>query len=313
MKVTDLVGLSLAAVYNQSKEGGHFNQENCKQMNETVMQNPEQQNEKMQSLLASFRQVGLPLLRVLAEVPAEGRDGSAPLSEAERVAHFNALVDSTVHLSQEMAKAVGAHETDLEAAVRWALSGSASQVVAANYRATGKPMANDEASRLAGLAIQLQEKFKTQIPAGGETAPNTLATFRAKVMESMVPVIGAVAQYAFGRGEHELLAEVADKLVKMADQVTRTLAAPGSTAEQWRLLCWNVLRAAGQIYSESHYAEADRILYMAPDERAAYLAQHGTNIPMTQVWQAFNQRMAMLATLATYLEVPETAQLEKQE
>ncbi len=266
-------------------------------------------NARMQTLLASFRQIGMPLLQVLAE---NGGQQDQQVPEAEKTQKFAELVDSAIHLSVEMAKEIGASETELEPAVRWALSGSASQVVAAGFRATGKAMTAEEATHLAALAGQLQEKFKSQIPAGGESVPNTVATFRAKMMEAMVPVIGAVAQYAFGRGEHELLAEVCERLVKMADQVTRAVAEPGSTPEQWRLLCWNILRAAGQIYAESHYAEADRILYMAADDRAAYLAQHGTNIPMTQVWQAFNQRMAMLATLATYLDVPASAQLETQ-
>jgi len=264
--------------------------------------------QRMQTVLASFRQIGLPLLQVLAE----GKPDSGEEVANNKSQHFAALVDSAIHLSRELAKEIGVEEAALDPSVRWALAGSASQVIAASFRASGRPMTTEEATLLAGLAAQLQEKFKSQIPAGGETLPNTVVTFRSKMMEAMVPVIGAVAQYAFGRGEHELLAEVAERLVKMADQVTRTLAEAGSTPEQWRLLCWNILRAAGQIYTECHYAEADRILYMASDERAAYLAQHGTNIPMTQVWQAFNQRMAMLATLATYLDVPASAQLEQQ-
>lgn len=266
---------------------------------------------RMQTLLASFRQIGMPLLQVLAEGTGQDQQKNESADQA-KAQQFGELVDSAIQLSVEMAKEIGASETELEPAVRWALSGSASQVVAASYRATGKAMTAEEAVHLAGLAGQLQDRFKSQIPVGGESIPNTVATFRAKMMEAMVPVIGAVAQYSFGRGEHELLAEVCERLVKMSDQVTRSVAEPGSTPEQWRLLCWNILRAAGQIYAESHYAEADRILYMAPDDRAAYLAQHGTNIPMTQVWQAFNQRMAMLATLATYLDVPSSAQLETQ-
>ncbi|MFA5040571.1 MAG: hypothetical protein WC464_02935, partial [Bdellovibrionales bacterium] len=117
-------------------------------------------------------------------------------------------------------------------------------------------------------------------------------------------------QYSFGRSEHALLAEVAEKLIKTADQVTRALAPTGATPEEWRLLCWHVLKAAGQVYMESHFAEADRLLYMPAEERAAYFAQYGQVVPMQQVWQAFNQRMAMLATLATYLDVPEAARLD---
>lgn len=261
---------------------------------------------RLQTLLAAFRQVGMPLLQTLAET-ASGKTG-APTASQEQ---FGSLIDSTVRLSRELAKEIGAEEEALDPAVRWALAGSASQVVAASFRATGEAMDEAAAQKIVAIAASLQEKFKSQIPAGGETLPNTVATFRAKMMEAMVPVIGAVAQYAFGRAEHELLAEVAERLVKTADQVTRALAAPGLTPEEWRLLCWNILRAAGQIYTESHYSEADRLLYMNPEDRASYFAQHGDQVPMAQVWQSFNQRMAMLATLATYLEVPETARFDE--
>lgn len=264
----------------------------------------------MQKLLAAFRQIGLPLLQALAEVSG-GQDKDKEKQEFSPE-KFKELIDNTIFLSRALAEEIGTAEESLEPAVRWALAGSASQVVAASFRAAGAPMKEESMTKLAGMVSTLQEKFKSQIPAGGETIPNTVATFRAKMMEAMVPVIGAVAQYAFGRAEHELLDEVAERLVKMSDQVTRTLAASGSTPEQWRFLCWNVLRAAGQLYTESHYAEADRLLYMDPEERSAYFAQHGQEVPMTQVWQGFHQRMAMLATLATYLEVPETARLEAQ-
>lgn len=277
-------------------------------MADNDVQKPETEA-RLQSLLATFRQIGMPLLQSVAEVSGSKEEGAAAAIDP---AQFTSLVDSTITLSRELAREIGADEADLDPAVRWALAGSASQVVAASFRATGAPLKEEDARRMAETAATLQTKFKTQIPSGGESIPNTVATFRAKMMESMVPVIGAVAQYAFGRAEHELLAEVAERLVKTADQVTRTLAAPGSTPEQWRMLCWNILRAAGQIYTECHYAEADRLLYMSAEDRAAYFAQHGNAVPMVQVWQAFNQRMAMLATMATYLEVPPSAHLEDQ-
>jgi hypothetical protein len=260
----------------------------------------------MQTLLLAFRQVGMPLLHALAETPAgEGQPPSPP-----KTGQLGALIDSAVVLSRELAAGMGASDDQIDAWIRWSLAGAASQLVASNYRATGQPLSEEDAKRLAGIVAELQDKFKSQIPAAFEPIPNTVATFRAKMMETLVSVVGAVAQYSFGRAEHALLAEVAERLVKTADQVTRALAAPGSTPEEWRLLCWNVLKAAGQIYTESHYAEADRLLYMNPDERAAYFAKHGNVVPMTQVWQAFNQRMAMLATLATYLEAPPTAQAD---
>jgi hypothetical protein len=263
---------------------------------------------RMQTLLTAFRQVGMPLLQVLTEAQP-GAEGAPP---AIKVEQFGALVDSTVALSQELAQQLGASGEKVDAWVRWAIAGGASQVVASRYRANGQPIPAEEAKRLASLVTDLQDRFKAMTPPGNEPMPNTVATFRAKMLETLVPVVGAVAQYSFGRAEHALLAEVAERLVRTADQVTRALAPAGSTAEEWRLLCWNVLKAAGQIYTESHYAEADRLLYMNPDERAAYFTKHGNIVPMTQVWQAFNQRMAMLATLATYLDVPASAQLDAQ-
>jgi len=268
---------------------------------------------QMQSRLTTFRQIGLPLLQALTDTAANRQAEGGAREAGPNTELFNALVDSTVTLSQKLAAKLGASEDQIDAWVRWALVGAASQVVAANFKSTGQPMAEDEADRLAAIAVDLQNRLKTPLLPASEAVPNTVATFRAKMMEAMVPVVGALAQYSFGRSEHALLAEVAEKLVKTADQVTRALAPAGSTPEQWRLLCWHVLRAAGQIYTESHYAEADRLLYMNPDERTAYFAQHGNVPPMTQVWQAFNQRMAMLATLATYLEVPSSVQPQMQE
>ncbi len=266
---------------------------------------------RLQTVLTTFRQVGMPLLQALTELQGSKAVEGKPDTELN-TDQFNALLDSAIILSQKMAAQLGASEDQIDAWVRWAMAGSASQVVASHFKATGQPLSDADAERLAAIAIELQGKFKAQIPASPEPMPNTIATFRAKMMEAMVPVVGAIAQYSFGRAEHGLLAEVAERLVKTADQVTRALAPSGSTPEQWRLLCWHVLRAAGQIYTESHYAEADRLLYMNPDDRAAYFAKHGNVPPMTQVWQAFNQRMAMLATLATYLEVPASAQLDVQ-
>ena len=264
----------------------------------------------LQAALASFRHVGKPLLQALVEASGvASADKTAAKLDGEQ---FQRLVDSAVQLSHALTKNIGAKESDLEADVRWKVVGSASQIVAASLRATGRVLSDDEVKKIADIAATLQERFNQQIPADSKAPHNTLASFRAQMMEAIVPVIGAVAQYAFGRAEHLLLAEVAEQLVRAADQVTRSLAPSGASPEEWRLLCWNVLRAAGQIYTECHFAEADRLLYMNPDDRVAYFAQHNNVVPMTQVWQAFRQRMAMLATLAMYLDVPQGAQLETQ-
>ncbi len=260
---------------------------------------------RMQNLMASFRELGLPLIQAVSE--AQAKESSSQSFDAGLL---EKLISNTVMMSQKLAAQIGASEEQADAWIRWTLAGASAQVVSSFCKTAGRPLTEEEAAHIASVAIDLQSKFKALIPAGQEKLPNTVATFRAKMLEAIVPVVGAVAQYSFGRSEHALLAEVAEKLVKTSDQITRALAPAGASPEEWRILCWNVLKAAGQIYTESHFAEADRLLYMAPEERAAYFAQHGQVVPMTQVWQAFNQRMAMLATLATYLDVPESARLD---
>jgi hypothetical protein len=262
---------------------------------------------RTQAVLTAFRQLGLPLLQAVSDAQNKQKDGEP---QALNLDALGPLVENTIMLSQKLATHAGASENDIDAWVRWSLAGAAAQVIGSAYKTSGRLMTDEEAENVATIAIGLQDKFKSQIPEGQEKLPNTVATFRAKMLEALVPVVGAVAQYSFGRSEHALLAEVAERLVKTSDQVTRALAPTGASPEEWRLLCWHVLKASGQIYAESHFAEADRLLYMDPDERAAYFAQHGQIVPMQQVWQAFNQRMAMLATLATYLEVPESARLD---
>lgn len=262
---------------------------------------------QMQNLLTTFDKVGLPLLHAISE--SQNRDGVAA-SQAPNPQNMSMLVDQTVLLSQKLSAQSGITDDAIEAWARWSLVGAAAQVVGSAFKTAGRPLTAQEIDSIVAITIDLQSKFKAQMPAGQEALPNTVATFRAKMVEAMVPVVGAVAQYSFGRSEHALLAEVSEKLVKTADQVTRALAPTGATPEEWRLLCWHVLKAAGQIYTEAHFAEADRLLYMEAAERAAYFAQYGQIVPMQQVWQAFNQRMAMLATLATYLDVPESARLD---
>lgn len=259
----------------------------------------------MQSLIATFRQLGLPLLQATCEYHNKEEKPDGLNLEA-----LGALVDSTIMLSQKIAAQAGASDAPVDAWVRWAAASASAQAIGASYRMCGRVMSEEEATKIAEVTASLQDKFKALFPAEQETVPNTVATFRAKMLEAMVPVVGAIAQYSFGRSEHALLAEVAEKLIKTADQITRTLAHPGATPEEWRLLAWQVLKAEGQVYMEAHFSEADRLLYMPAEERSAYFAEHGQIIPMQQVWQAFNQRMAMLATLAAYFELPETAMLD---
>lgn len=273
-------------------------------MEQSVVASQDHDAADLRAVVLAFRHIGAPALQALQTSSTENA------AAGQDFGRFDAIVQSAVGLSQELSDGLGAQQDSLDAWVRWSLLGASSQMASAYFQATGQVLPKDEIANLAQMAQKFQEKFKLQLTPSHEKAPNTAAAFRARLLEAMVPVVGAVARYSFGRAEHALLGEVADKIVKTADQLTRAMAAPGATVEEWRLLCWNIMRAAGQIYADAHYAEADRLLYMDADSRAAYFAQHGDKPPMKQVWQMFNQRMALLATLANYLDVPTGTEVE---
>jgi hypothetical protein len=279
-------------------------------MVETSLQtDPSGADQRLLALIATIRHVGTPLLVAVAEVAgAASKENPAAATTADP-AMFASLIDSTVNLAQAMV-AGGVDGKISQPWVRWAVVNSASQIVAAHYRATGRAMKTEESAPIVQHVAGLQDKYKNFVPSEREPMENSIATFRAKTIEALVPVVGAVAQYAFGRAEHLLVSEVADRLIKTTDQITRALAPAGAKPDEWRLLSWSILRSSGQIYADSHYLEADRLLAMKPEERSAYLAQNPQNVPMERVWQNFNQRMGMLATLAAYLEVPATARLD---
>ncbi|MDX2027624.1 MAG: hypothetical protein SFW62_03195 [Alphaproteobacteria bacterium] len=262
-----------------------------------------QTGHKTQALLAAFRQIGLPLLQALAEAPESDEEGKLENSGSKQ---FAALIDSTALLSEALAAQFG----ESSGQMRWGLAGAAAQIVGDYFKANNESLSVEAAKQLVAHLRELQKRFTESLPENAEPSPATAAAFRMRMMEAMVPVVGAVAQYAFGRPEHVLLAEIGDRLARTAEQAVRSLAPPGAPAEEWRLLYWNILRAAGQVYAASHFAEADRLLYMKPDERTAYFTQHGNMPPLTPVWQIFNQRMAMLATLAAYLDVPAGARFD---
>ncbi len=266
---------------------------------------------ELHARVAVMKHVITPLLQVIAEAHRAAKSAEPPSPEQESQL-LSGLVEATLALAETTLEALNEGGEAVEDAVRWNIIAAGAHAVAARFRATSQPPTPDEAATLAKAVFETKEKFQSQAVAPGENAPNTLGTFRARMLEALVPVVNAVAQYSFGRAEHLMLAQVSERILRTADQVTRGLAPAGCTPRDWRLLCWSVLQAAGFLYSDCHFAEADRLLYMDKDERDAYFKEHDQIPPLTFVWQSFDQRMAMLATLITYLDVPSSARLDEQ-
>jgi hypothetical protein len=267
---------------------------------------------ELHARVAVLKHVITPIIQAMADVRAANKEKPLPSAE-EEAKTMHDLVDGAMAMAEATTAAFETSKDPMDDNVRWMIVHAATQNVAARFRSSGVVMPPEEAQKIVKAAFDTKEKFQSQAVASGESVPNTLGTFRARMLEALVPVVNAVAQYSFGRAEHLLLAQVSERILKTADQITRSLAPAGCTPRDWRLLCWSVLQAAGYLYSDCHFAEADRLLYMDKEERDGYFREHDNMPPLTFVWQSFDQRMAMLATLITYLDVPESARLEEQQ
>lgn len=266
----------------------------------------------LRTRVAALQKLVTPLLTAIYEV--QGSMGQTGEGAAEQNFELlGKLIDNAASMGAQTAKALGAGAGADHDWVRWGVASAVSQCVAAHYRATGRPLPAAESEGLVNAFNEFEKKYPSLMPVGPEYGPLGLGLFRAKLLDALVPVVGAVAQYAFGRPEHGLLSEVTERILQASETVTRALAPANATPDSWRVLVWSVIKAAAQFYTECHFTEADRLVYMDPEERAAYFAEHGQQVPMQKVWQAFDQRMAMLTTLIAYIDVPDSAKLDNPE
>ena len=274
---------------------------------------PAENTAKLRGKLYAFRNIGGPLLAAVTELrsllPSEPHERT-PERDATALAQ---LVQSAVALAEAAGRQLGAEALSQDDWIRWSIAATASGVVAAHYRVTGRPLPVEDASVIIN-AIEQAGPLLADLPPppdGEEVDPNSPAYLRLKMLAAMGPVIGAISRYSFGRPEQQLVSEVARAgCGQMSVEVTRSLVtADNHDPEEWRLMCGAVLEVAGQLYAESHFAEADRLLDMSPDERNDYLTRHNNSIPMDPVWNSFILNMAMLTTVAGFLDIPQGADL----
>lgn len=256
--------------------------------------------------LHAFRTIGAPLLAAVTEV-RPFLQGDSGEGDAET---FRELLAANASMAQQIAGSLGVpygHAADWQ---RWAMAGTACRITAAHYRATGKAITEAQAAEVVAALPILEEAAQGMgLALAAPGTPMGPEALRLKMMEAMAPVVGAIARYSFGRTEQALVGEVAARLQKTASEAARAIAGDRVAPEAWQHLYGGVLEVAGHLYAESHYAEADRLLDMRPDERTAYLTRYGNQVPMGPVWESFDLNMAMLTAVAAYMEVPAMPQL----
>lgn len=278
------------------------------------LQDPARQ--RTAALLKAFERIGAPLITAVSEVQSwSGPDDDTPEHDAELLAR---LISTTVSVSQKVADRIGAQQHPDADWVRWSVAAVMSPVVATQYRVTGKPLNDRDAGRIVS-AVDAVAAFAGDYTEGGygrealELDDEPAAGLRIKAVNALVPVIGAIARFAFGHPEQTLIRDVLQALQGRVDRVTQRLLDDRANAEERVRFELGILNAACQLYAECHYAEMDRLLDMSPEERADYAREHNNTLPMEPVWDAFDLRMEMLMTVATHLRPTQNSQIHPPE
>lgn len=216
-------------------------------------------------------------------------------NEEERRGLFNFLVDRTLAVGAAVAAEIGGGVDLTSDGLRWRLLNGAAGLVASYFQEKGAvPPSNWERS----LATSVQSAMKL-VPSGLGTVDRG-----PMVLEGMIPVIGAVARFSFGRDEGELVAEIGKKLQELSRDAARKMGGEG------RRLELAVFRVLGKLYASCHHDEIDRLQDLEPTERAEYARKHGARVPMDPIWEKTDRLVALLIRMAQAVELPSEAMVE---
>jgi hypothetical protein len=260
-------------------------------------------------LLQVLEKLAAPMVAAISEVSVRNSlipDPSKPAAmrpEAEQVA---GLLTKSTQLSIGLSGLVDLSKTETEAdSVRLALTSLASPMMSNVYRLAGRTPNDSEVQRIVeamAAVVQYSDGYTAAADANVRMAqieadffPSDESQVSILYMSALLPVVNSIMAYSFGQPEKKLIQEVTDRLVresrflrlKMFPQIPEgNLAAKADLA---------LLRMAGLIYSQCHFAEMAKL--MATEDQV----RQGMAPTMTALWQAFILRMQMLEILGDAL------------
>lgn len=250
-------------------------------------------------LVQVLDKIGAPLLAAI-EGSAQGQGDDKGVQDAQTLAALlGKAVEMSVHMSQNMDLKGSEEDAD---SVRLALAGLSGPLIAEVYKATGKVPDENDIKRM-------NKTMEAVLTFSDNFAPSATHISRLRslndeaihadedqntiyVMQALLPVLGAVAEFPFGQPETALVQEIAGKLQAHATTMMgRLLGEDETDLGKARYVELMILRALGQVYAESHKAQTKKLL----EQQQA--GAEVSDITMQTVWQSFDLKMSMLEAL----------------
>ena len=262
--------------------------------------------------LAAFRDLATPILNAVAETggPNAGDPDRPEKTPENNAAIFGELLQNVGDLAHQVATQMGYDESPQYDGVRWEVAKIMAQLVAGYFRATAMPMPAARAEELLPIMQSAAPMVPEIVDVTRPQPPTETMLPQVRAINHMIPVLSAIARFAFGRPETDVMKEITEKLLGKTQQIADSHVSGSISPAERRQYEDGILEALGKIYAESHYAEMDRLLDMPPEERAKYVQKYNNKPPMDPVWQAFDMRVGMLNVVIDNITAPDGSQMD---
>jgi hypothetical protein len=261
--------------------------------------------------------LGMPIIAAVSEVErqkqAMGRVQGTPSDESQARLIAELLGKST-ELGLMLFRSFDIHEpTESRAdAARLGMTALSSSVVANLYGMTGRIPGDPELQRLEKVVqsvVAFSENFETghdsaqalgAADSERSAALPVLDYIAVHYSAALIPIVNAVAAFPFGRQEEQLMKEIVQRLMGVAQGFSARLYASASP-DQAKAVEVSILKVAANTYAQCHFAEMTQL--MSSGDQQKMMAQ---NISMDGVWGAFDKRLGMLEAVVGSLVAQNT-------
>lgn len=247
-------------------------------------------------LVQILDKIGAPLLAAIESHRGEAADEKG-VQDAQTIASLlSRAVEMSVNMSQNMDLKGSEEDAD---SIRLALAALAGPLISEVYKATGKVPDESDIKRM-------NKTMEAVLTFSDNFAPSISHIARLKsledtaihadedqntiyVLQALLPVLGAVAEFPFGQQETALIQDIYKKLQGDAESMTKHLlgdAEPDQSKARYVELM--VLKALGKLYAESHKTQTKTLLQQ---QQSGAEAQEVT---MDAVWQSYDMKVSML-------------------
>lgn len=260
-------------------------------------------------LLQVLEKLAAPMVAAISEVSVRQSlipDPSQPGAmrpEAEQVAN---LLTKSTQMSIGLAGLVDLKPIDGDAdSMRLALTSLASPLMSNIYRLAGRSPTDSEIQRIndaMSAVVSYADNYAAAADATVRMAqidadffPSDDGQVALLYMGALLPVVNSIMAYSFGQPEKKLVQDVAERLVRESKFLRAKMFPEIPEGQMAAKADLALLRMAGLIYSQCHFAEMAKL--MATEDQV----RQGMAPTMTALWQSFILRMQMLEILGDAL------------